>query len=502
MACCPADSRSSERKALLASVVLGLWLCLALPVFSQEAYYWSYAQHPALSYYDHPPMTAWLIWLGTHAFGDGALGIRAGTLVCALVVTLAGLSLLRRFGADERARLAWIVLGFGVPMYAALHFLANPDPPLSAFWALAMLSLWRARDGGLGWWLLAGLAAGLGLVSKYSAAFLAIGGAVLLWIDPQLRRQLPRPAPWIGVGVAAVAFLPVVTWNLGNDFESFRFQTGDRFAVAGFGLRWFCQCVGGQFGVVNPGIVVLLPFALTWLWRRARLGDMRARWLLAFGVPMPLFWIGLSLFIHVKVNWFQPAYLPLLLGVVLWWTEGNGATARPRLCRFARASVIAAVAIVPIAPLVRLWPQRHGSTWSGWQTIAAAALRHGRTVDAEDDRTGNVFYFAASYKDAAQLQRALTILGDGTLPAPVLAQNVTGERALQFDHWHSPSAHLGEHAIFVLPRPAERAQEIADCSAHFASVERVQLVRVVTLGIEVLEAAVFVCHDYRGPDRK
>ena len=30
-----------------------------------EAYYWNYAQHMDLSFYDHPPMVAWLIWLGT-----------------------------------------------------------------------------------------------------------------------------------------------------------------------------------------------------------------------------------------------------------------------------------------------------------------------------------------------------------------------------------------------------------------------------------------------------
>ncbi len=84
----------TEGKALLASVALGVWLCLAMPVFSQEAYYWSYAQHPALSYFDHPPMVAWLIWLGTQVLGDGALGIRVCTLLCALTVLLFALPFL------------------------------------------------------------------------------------------------------------------------------------------------------------------------------------------------------------------------------------------------------------------------------------------------------------------------------------------------------------------------------------------------------------------------
>ncbi|MFO1077157.1 MAG: glycosyltransferase family 39 protein [Planctomycetota bacterium] len=495
-----AHPRLTERTALIASALLGLWLCLAMPVFSQESYYWSYAQHPDLSYFDHPPMVAWLIWLGTQVFGDGALGIRICTLLCGFTVTFAGLSLLRTFGAEPRARVAWIVLGFGAPMYAVLRFLANPDPPLAAFWALAMLCLWRAREGGIGWWVLAGLAAGLGLDSKYNAAFLAAGGAILLLVDPALRRQLLRPGPWLGVVVAGIAFLPVVMWNVGNDFESFRFQTEGRFSKARFGMHWFLQCVGGQFGVMNPGIVLLLPFALRWLWQRARSGDMRARWLLAFGLPMPLFWVANSLFIQVKINWFQPAYLPLFLGVVLWWTEGGGTAARPRLCASAKWAVIVVLGILPLAPVMRLFPQNRGSTWSGWDRIAAAALDHYRRVDAEDGKTGNMFFFGADYKDSAQLNRALKILNGGALPGPVLAQNVMGERALQFDHWDPPAAHVGKDAIFVLARADVRPREIEDCKARFASVETVQRVVITTLGIEVLDADVLVCRGYRGPN--
>ena len=59
----PADR--SERRLLLLSALLGVWQVTTLPLFAQEAYYWCYAQHPALSYFDHPPMVAWMIWLGT-----------------------------------------------------------------------------------------------------------------------------------------------------------------------------------------------------------------------------------------------------------------------------------------------------------------------------------------------------------------------------------------------------------------------------------------------------
>jgi hypothetical protein len=31
----------------------------------QEAYYWNYSIHPAVSYLDHPPMVAWVVRAGT-----------------------------------------------------------------------------------------------------------------------------------------------------------------------------------------------------------------------------------------------------------------------------------------------------------------------------------------------------------------------------------------------------------------------------------------------------
>jgi hypothetical protein len=158
-----------------------------------------------------------------------------------------------------------------------------------------------------------------------------------------------------------------------------------------------------------------------------------------------------------------------------------------------------AIAIVPFAPAIRLFPQISGSTWSGWDQIAAAANDWRKRVDAEDAKPGNVFCFGADYKDAAQLTRALKILGNGTLPVPVLAQNVCGELALQFDHWDRPADHIGEHAIFVLARPDTRAQELAQARACFAKVEVVQRVTIQALGWKVLDADILVCRDYRGP---
>ena len=50
-----------------------------------EAYYRLWALAPALSYYDHPPMVAWMMAAGRWIAGDTPLGIRLPAVVTSLL---------------------------------------------------------------------------------------------------------------------------------------------------------------------------------------------------------------------------------------------------------------------------------------------------------------------------------------------------------------------------------------------------------------------------------
>ncbi len=60
----------------IAATLLRLLAMKSVPLAPEEAYYWDYAQHPALSYFDYPPMIAWTIRAGTAVFGDTEFGVR------------------------------------------------------------------------------------------------------------------------------------------------------------------------------------------------------------------------------------------------------------------------------------------------------------------------------------------------------------------------------------------------------------------------------------------
>src|SRR5262249_57079206 len=54
------------------------------PLTDDEAYYRLWALAPAMSYFDHPPMTAWMIAAGMWIAGDNPLGIRLAAPVTSL----------------------------------------------------------------------------------------------------------------------------------------------------------------------------------------------------------------------------------------------------------------------------------------------------------------------------------------------------------------------------------------------------------------------------------
>src|SRR6202167_4751267 len=145
-----------------------------LELTCDKAYYRLWSRFLSFGYLDHPPMVALVIRASTSLFGGSELGVRALSLVVvgampALVAFIAW----RLFGSAEKAALA-ALMWIGMPLVSIGAVFVTPDAPLVVFWTLGLASLvelWRTSKKR---WLIAlGLALGLGLQSKFTAAFLA-----------------------------------------------------------------------------------------------------------------------------------------------------------------------------------------------------------------------------------------------------------------------------------------------------------------------------------------
>jgi hypothetical protein len=293
---------------VLALVALRLVAAAWTPLTFDEAYYWTWSKHPAFGYYDHPPMVALVIRLGTMIAGDTELGVRLISILLALPMSWAVYRTAAiLFGGRRVAATATILLNVTL-MAAVGTMIVTPDAPLLVASSFVLLYLAKVLETGRGaWWLAVGAAVGLALLSKYTALF--FGPAILIWLlsVPKLRRWLISPWPYLGGLVALVIFSPVLLWNADHHWVSFIKQFG-RARIEDFHPAFIGELIPTQVAFATPLVFVLGAMGLYALYRR-RDGASAARALINSTFwTATIYFIWHSLHARVEANWFGPVY--------------------------------------------------------------------------------------------------------------------------------------------------------------------------------------------------
>ncbi|MBI3998730.1 MAG: glycosyltransferase family 39 protein, partial [Armatimonadetes bacterium] len=254
-------------------------LASALPLLHDEAYYWLWARRLDWSYLDHPPLIAYLIAL-SRLGGDSEFWVRLPALLIGPAAAYA-LFLLGRELFDERVGFLAVVVSLATPGLSAAGLFATPDAPMVLAWILALRFVWQALHGRPERWRTAGLAMGIGLLSKLYMATLGLG--ILLYILIVAPAWLRRLEPYLAVVLALVVILPVIYWNVVHDWAFVRFLVYERSETgAPPGHGSIERLVTQHLALV----VVLLPaflWALWASWRRRR--DARFAFLFWTAVP-------------------------------------------------------------------------------------------------------------------------------------------------------------------------------------------------------------------------
>jgi 4-amino-4-deoxy-L-arabinose transferase-like glycosyltransferase len=187
-----------------------------------EFLYMAMGRHLRLWRMDFPPFIAMLSEVERALFGDSMVGIRfASSVADGLLVFLAAL-IARELGGRKPAQLlAAIAVAFS-PLFLRTGVLFQPVIFDQLWWTLALYALVRlgasapsdnVLDTAPRWWIVLGVACGIGLLTKFSLLFFGAALVAAMLIAPQ-RRTLLTPWPWLSAVIAFAIGSPSISGQL------------------------------------------------------------------------------------------------------------------------------------------------------------------------------------------------------------------------------------------------------------------------------------------------
>lgn len=327
------DDRRGLLPLLAIIALLTAWRAFAiaasgLDLYVDEAQYWTWSQALDWGYFSKPPMIAAVIAATTSVCGDGELCVKSGALLLYPFTTVLIWAITRRL-FDARTAF-WAALVFiTLPGVALSSVIISTDVPLFLCWAAALYAYLRILDtDAWAWWLAAGLACGLGLLTKYTMAIFAVSVLLHLALTPGLRRHFASPKLYVTALVAALVFAPNLVWNAANGWPTL----GHTAQISGLGggledsrqgLNWksFGDFIVGQLGILGPVLFLawLVQLAAVKHWIR----DERYRLLACFALPFLGAITAQSLIGRANANWAAMAYVGGTIFVVAKLLEGG-----------------------------------------------------------------------------------------------------------------------------------------------------------------------------------
>jgi hypothetical protein len=282
------------------------WFILSLiqsyfsEIIDDEAYYWVYSQFLDWGFFDHPPMIALLIKIGSFVF-PGELGVRFLPSLLGAGTVFLVLTMLKDEVRDIRLPMLVIC---AIPLLH-LHvagFIAIPDLPLVFFASLFFFfyKKYLARES-LWVILILSLSIVLMLYSKYHA-LMVIGLTILSNLKILYRRSF-----WLVVLISLTLYLPHILWQIKHDFVSFGYHLIDRNRP--FELRHVLEYLGNQWVMLGPFCGLILLYLGI-----ARKPRDKFEMALKFNlIGFFLFFLFSSLKGHVEPHWTAVAFVPLIL---------------------------------------------------------------------------------------------------------------------------------------------------------------------------------------------
>jgi hypothetical protein len=287
-------------------VIVNLISAAFTPIYSDETYYTLFSQKLAFGYFDHPPMIALFIRLGSF-LAHNELSKR---LLSVFSIAFA-LYLTFKLAAVNRPLLfmAAIFSVFDLNLYG---FMALPDAPLLLFTVLFFVAYKRfLHKETLVNAILLGLVMAALMYSKYH------GILVIIFTLVSNIKLLKSGKFWLAGLLGLLLFTPHLLWQYNNSFITFSYHLYER-SASFYKVSYTIEYIYSQILLYGPITAIFMYIALF----RYRVADKFDRALVwnIFGI-IGFFFLS-SFKGRVEGNWTFPALVALLI-IFLKYTNTN-----------------------------------------------------------------------------------------------------------------------------------------------------------------------------------
>jgi 4-amino-4-deoxy-L-arabinose transferase-like glycosyltransferase len=414
---------------------LGLYSLLALlhawslPFSADEAHYALYGSFLDWSYFDHPPMVGWLqsiaLFFSSSEFSLRVLPIILSALSLYILFNLAK----KDFG--EKVGFLTLLLFISAPILQILPFGMIPETPLIL---AGLLNIWilkriqtnqgqQVKD-----WILLGLILGAAGLSKYTGVTLALSTFIVLYLQFKGRLFTQLGLYFAGI-IAAVCILPVLYWNMQNDWISFLYQLNHSAGKSEYSLVAALRMQVTQFAAFGPLIYVVGLMAI-WKLRASK----EAKIWLIFALPILILFSILSAKGRSLPHWTELGVifmLPLIAKVIISSVESK--LLKRSFMALASISLLLTLVVQVLItyPKIAFDDYRHPlADLMGWKDVSSRILAQAE----EGDKV-----FIPNWSHASRVAWYAR-------PMPV---KVLDSRFDQFDLWFG-SAEVGDSGIVLL----------------------------------------------------
>ncbi len=281
-----------------------------LPLDTIEALAWG--SNLDWGFNKHPPMSALLIEVFYQIFGNQDWAYYLLSQICVIISFFVIFKFSEDFFENKIFCLLSVLLLEGIYFYNFTTPEFNVNICLMPFWALTVLYLWKGfKDNKILDWLLLGLFAGFGFLSKY--LFVYLGLAIDIFLIYMIYKKKIDLKCIISIISFFIVLIPHLIWLKENNYITITYglhRTGSEDPNILNHIIHPLIFLGKQIGILIPFFLMLLFLGIK-LKTRFNFKDNKLLFLLAINiVPVALvFLTSMMMGVKIRTMWMTPFYL-------------------------------------------------------------------------------------------------------------------------------------------------------------------------------------------------